>query len=70
MPTDIHPLPKFGVSPLNIFEEGVFCRKTIKSMHKNCVCICIYAYVMKMVSTIEEEKSTLTGVQWLILKEL
>ncbi|PEY11828.1 fibronectin [Bacillus cereus] len=29
MPTDIHLPPKIGVSPLHIFEEGVFCRKTI-----------------------------------------
>ncbi|PGB07854.1 fibronectin [Bacillus toyonensis] len=31
MPTDIHLPPKIGVSPLHIFEEGVFCRKTINS---------------------------------------
>ncbi|RJE11152.1 fibronectin [Bacillus cereus] len=30
MPTDIHLPPKIGVSHLHIFEEGVFCRKTIK----------------------------------------
>ncbi|PQZ47278.1 hypothetical protein CQZ94_28860 [Bacillus sp. MYb209] len=29
-PTDIHLPPKIGVSHLHIFEEGVFCRKTIK----------------------------------------
>ncbi|ARP61369.1 fibronectin (plasmid) [Bacillus thuringiensis] len=29
MPTDIHLPPKIGVSHLHIFEEGVFCRKTI-----------------------------------------
>ncbi|PQQ48919.1 fibronectin, partial [Bacillus thuringiensis] len=29
-PTDIHLPPKIGVSHLPIFEEGVFCRKTIK----------------------------------------
>ncbi|PGU42732.1 hypothetical protein COD91_16295 [Bacillus cereus] len=28
--TDIHLPPKIGVSHLHIFEEGVFCRKTIK----------------------------------------
>ncbi|PQQ47730.1 fibronectin, partial [Bacillus thuringiensis] len=28
--TDIHLPPKIGVSHLPIFEEGVFCRKTIK----------------------------------------
>ncbi|OXB95306.1 fibronectin (plasmid) [Bacillus thuringiensis] len=32
MPTDIHLPPKIGVSHLHIFEEGVFCRKTINSM--------------------------------------
>ncbi|OTW93774.1 fibronectin [Bacillus toyonensis] len=31
MPTDIHLPPKIGVSHLHIFEEEVFCRKTIKS---------------------------------------
>ncbi|PDY52037.1 fibronectin [Bacillus toyonensis] len=30
MPTDIHHPPKIGALPLHIFEEGVFCRKTIK----------------------------------------
>ncbi|PEL40256.1 fibronectin [Bacillus toyonensis] len=30
MPTDIQLPPKIGVSHLHIFEEGVFCRKTIK----------------------------------------
>ncbi|OTY11435.1 fibronectin [Bacillus thuringiensis serovar kim] len=30
MPTDIHLPPKIGVSHLHTFEEGVFCRKTIK----------------------------------------
>ncbi|MDO8158083.1 fibronectin [Bacillus toyonensis] len=30
MPTEIHRPPKIGVSHLHIFEEGVFCRKTIK----------------------------------------
>ncbi|PHC84816.1 fibronectin, partial [Bacillus wiedmannii] len=30
MPTDIHLPPKIGASHLHIFEEGVFCRKTIK----------------------------------------
>ncbi|PEU06874.1 fibronectin [Bacillus cereus] len=30
MPTDIHLPPKIGVLPLHIFEEGVFCWKTIK----------------------------------------
>ncbi|PEC18977.1 hypothetical protein COM96_27625, partial [Bacillus cereus] len=29
-PTDIHLPPKIGVSHLHIFEEGVFCQKTIK----------------------------------------
>ncbi|EDZ48851.1 hypothetical protein BCAH1134_C0062 (plasmid) [Bacillus cereus AH1134] len=28
---DIHLPPKIGVSHLHIFEEGVFCRKTIKA---------------------------------------
>ncbi|KAB2405266.1 fibronectin [Bacillus toyonensis] len=32
MPTDIHVPPKIGVSHLHIFEEGVFCRKTINSL--------------------------------------
>ncbi|PGS82250.1 fibronectin [Bacillus thuringiensis] len=31
MPTDIHLPPKIGISHLHIFEEGVFCRKTIKT---------------------------------------
>ncbi|PEI85180.1 fibronectin [Bacillus toyonensis] len=36
MPTDIHLPPKIGVSHLHIFEEGVFCRKTIKySLNEN-----------------------------------
>ncbi|OWT48190.1 fibronectin [Bacillus sp. K2I17] len=30
MPTDFHLPPKIGVLHLHIFEEGVFCRKTIK----------------------------------------
>ncbi|PFZ46999.1 fibronectin [Bacillus wiedmannii] len=30
MPTDIYLPPKIGVLHLYIFEEGVFCRKTIK----------------------------------------
>ncbi len=30
MPTDIHLPPKIDVLHLHIFEEGVFCRKTIK----------------------------------------
>ncbi|TJZ99960.1 fibronectin [Bacillus thuringiensis] len=30
MPTDTYLPPKIGVSHLHIFEEGVFCRKTIK----------------------------------------
>ncbi|NCA65676.1 fibronectin [Bacillus cereus] len=30
MPTDIHLPSKIGVSHLHIFEEEVFCRKTIK----------------------------------------
>ncbi|ARC27635.1 fibronectin [Bacillus toyonensis] len=34
MPTDIHLPPKIGVSHLHIFEEGVFCRKTIKTIFK------------------------------------
>ncbi|PDZ87428.1 fibronectin [Bacillus toyonensis] len=34
MPTDIHLPPKIGVSHLHIFEEGVFCRKTIKNSNK------------------------------------
>ncbi|PED56214.1 fibronectin [Bacillus anthracis] len=29
MPTDILLPPKIGASHLHIFEEGVFCRKTI-----------------------------------------
>ncbi|QWG31328.1 hypothetical protein EXW58_28395 (plasmid) [Bacillus mycoides] len=29
-PTDIHLPPKIDVSHLHIFEEAVFCRKTIK----------------------------------------
>ncbi|KAB2372922.1 fibronectin [Bacillus thuringiensis] len=29
MPTDIHLPPKIGVSHPHIFEEGVFCWKTI-----------------------------------------
>ncbi|PHC35787.1 fibronectin [Bacillus toyonensis] len=29
MPPDIHLPPKMGISHLHIFEEGVFCRKTI-----------------------------------------
>ncbi|PEO47388.1 fibronectin, partial [Bacillus toyonensis] len=29
MPTDIHRPPKIGALHLHIFEEGVFCRKTI-----------------------------------------
>ncbi|PER60222.1 fibronectin [Bacillus cereus] len=32
MPTDIHLPPKIGVSHLHIFEEGVFCQKTIKKL--------------------------------------
>ncbi|PEX06991.1 fibronectin [Bacillus cereus] len=38
MPTDIHHPPKIGVLHLHIFEEGVFCRKTIKkpSIFLNC----------------------------------
>ncbi|PDY88043.1 hypothetical protein CON67_20365 [Bacillus toyonensis] len=32
MPIDIHLSPKIGVSHLHIFEEGVFCRKTIKGI--------------------------------------
>ncbi|PNK22527.1 fibronectin [Bacillus thuringiensis] len=32
MPTDIHLPPKIGVSHLHAFEEGVFCRKKIKSL--------------------------------------
>ncbi|PEK12149.1 fibronectin [Bacillus toyonensis] len=34
MPTDIHLPPKIGVSHLHIFEEEVFCRKTIKIEYK------------------------------------
>ncbi|AFU17618.1 fibronectin type III domain protein (plasmid) [Bacillus thuringiensis MC28] len=34
MPTDIHLPPKIGVSHLHIFEEGVFCRKTIKGLNQ------------------------------------
>ncbi|PEY23863.1 fibronectin, partial [Bacillus cereus] len=30
---DIHLPPKIGVSHLHIFEEGVFCRKTIKNKY-------------------------------------
>nr|QEF20111.1 fibronectin [Bacillus cereus] len=33
MPTDIHLPPKIGVSHLHIFEEGVFCRKTINNIN-------------------------------------
>ncbi|OOQ94884.1 fibronectin [Bacillus mycoides] len=33
MPTDIHLPPKIGVSHLHIFEEGVFCRRTIKYIY-------------------------------------
>ncbi|AGG04861.1 fibronectin (plasmid) [Bacillus thuringiensis] len=36
MPTDIHLPPKIGVSHLHIFEEGVFCRKTIKGVGFTC----------------------------------
>ncbi|PEC52554.1 fibronectin [Bacillus cereus] len=32
MPTDIHLPPKIGVLHLHIFEERVFCRKTINSL--------------------------------------
>ena len=35
MPTDIHLPPKIGVLHLHIFEEGVFCRETIK-IRKGC----------------------------------
>ncbi|PDY53427.1 fibronectin [Bacillus toyonensis] len=30
MPTDIHLPPKIDALYFHIFEEGVFCRKTIK----------------------------------------
>ncbi|PER89145.1 fibronectin [Bacillus cereus] len=33
MPTDIHLSPKIGVSHLHIFEEEVFCRKTINNIN-------------------------------------
>ncbi|TBX53962.1 hypothetical protein E0M27_22025 [Bacillus mycoides] len=39
-PTDIHLPPKIGVSHLHIFEEGVFCQKTINM-------ICLYFYYSK-----------------------
>ncbi|PFY30473.1 fibronectin [Bacillus toyonensis] len=32
MPTDIHLPPKIGASHLHIFEEGVFCLKTINDI--------------------------------------
>ncbi|QDQ06964.1 fibronectin [Bacillus sp. BD59S] len=35
MPTDMHLPPKISVSHLHIFEEGVFCRKTIKIVTNN-----------------------------------
>ncbi|QWH63816.1 hypothetical protein EXW39_11525 [Bacillus mycoides] len=31
-PTDIHLPHKIGVSHLHIFEEGVFCQKTINNL--------------------------------------
>ncbi|WP_179951976.1 cell division protein SepF [Bacillus sp. FDAARGOS_235] len=34
MPTDIHLPPKIGDSHLHIFEEGIFCRKTLKVMEE------------------------------------
>ncbi|PGR97741.1 fibronectin [Bacillus thuringiensis] len=38
MPTDINLPLKIGVSHLHIFEEGVFCRKTITIV----IVICFY----------------------------
>ncbi|PYD94938.1 fibronectin (plasmid) [Bacillus cereus] len=44
MPTDIHLPPKIGVSHLHIFEEGVFCRKTIKSKIENELSILLFIF--------------------------
>nr|WP_255291791.1 hypothetical protein [Bacillus wiedmannii] len=63
MPTDIHLPPKIGVSHLHIFEEGVFCWKTIKNIYlipyaaygETLAGIIVSFFVLKLAISMREE---------------